>query len=1497
MGLNSLVGTNLQSAMEGINATALVRIPFSVNQSSECTQLTLSMEYDDGFIAYLNGTEVASANAPATPAWNSTATAVSGPGDATRYQTFNLAAYESYLVGGANVLAIQGLNITASDPDFLVLPQLQYSSFNINSLEYFTTPTPGAANVAGNLGTVKNTSFSVSDGFYTAPFYTSITCPTAAATILYTLDGRNPVVPTFGSSETISSITYSGTAAAVTTAAAHGYYTGEQVQIAGATPAQYDGVFNISVTGTNTFAYTMASAPASNAAGTMTAVLIPVSTVNSRAITSITYSGTTATVTCTGHGYSSGQLIQISGAAQWQYNGIFAITSINANTFTYTMSSSPGTNATGTLAAAAVSTMTYTGPIYINSTATLRTEAIEVGYFTSYLDTASYIFMNAVVNQPQIFTDDPTNAFFALNQEYVTNPNFNADNYPQMWTGIDGTDTDPHGGSPTTPGQSDDLYAADYGMDPQVVDDPDYASTIISDMQTIPTLSLVMNPDDWFGEGTSGTNGIKGIYVNSAQQDSNGTVSPLWKREASVELINPDGSTGFQINAAIKMHGGGSDDPNKEPEHGFTLEFDGTYGGALNYPFFGPTGASSFTELTLRAGYNDSWTHGLESQRQYGSYLQDAFANAELAALGGPDRHGTWVNLYINGIYWGLYNPVEYGDSTFAADYLGDSNAADWDTIKVSESGPPVADDGDPNAWNQLYVIASNDGVMDTAQSISSLACTSYSYNSTLGSYTTTVTATTTAANGYSSGANVYISGAFPSQYDGYFVITVTGANTFTYQYSARRSPMPRGRRPSRQLAPNNANALASPASLSLVEQYLDVPEFISYMIDMYYGANNDWDNHNWIAMRDSRFDGTPTNAQGGFQFVSWDGERMLEGTTDNVMGVEDLTGGLTGVPATEDMGPGFLFNQLKVNPEFQLMWADATHKYLFNGGPLTPTGAAAVYSTLSQQIDRAIVGQSARWGDYRRDINYDGPGTGMWQGPAYLYTRNGLADSSALLAGSTTLFNNTADPTSYQSITSITYSGTTATATTASADGFSSGEQIGIAGATPSPYDGFFTITVTGSNTFTYTMASVPTSNAGLASGTTMTATYADTWIGNQNRMFDTYFPVRTANVIAEFQAAGVYPSSVAAPEFSGLPTGGDLTGPLTVTNPSGAGTIYYTTDGSDPRVANLPSPILAAGTPSSVTEISLNGTTATVRVPDNGYANGQTVAISGAVPSNYDGNFVISNVTQDTFQITISGSPAAATGTIVCQPYGISPSGNSVIVWLPNNGLAVGNNVLMSGAVQETALNGVFAVTAATANTFSFTLAGASLDAADTAITAQRIDVAISSITYSGNTATVTTATANSYGNGALRAHRGGERRDLQRRLPDYRAQQHAVPIHDVDHARRRRHQRRFYRGGRGPLAHGQGLYRSHYPDSDDADPRPRAQRHDLVGLERRLVHHFARDPEYRVPRRCGQPGDHPSQLQPRGPHRGRIGRQPRFQRQRLPVHGAGEHRQPDD
>jgi len=61
----------------------------------------------------------------------------------------------------------------------------------------------------------------------------------------------------------------------------------------------------------------------------------------------ITHSGTTATaVTVTPHGWSTGDSIKITDANPLEYNGIFSITVVNPTTFTYTMLSTPTTDAT-----------------------------------------------------------------------------------------------------------------------------------------------------------------------------------------------------------------------------------------------------------------------------------------------------------------------------------------------------------------------------------------------------------------------------------------------------------------------------------------------------------------------------------------------------------------------------------------------------------------------------------------------------------------------------------------------------------------------------------------------------------------------------------------------------------------------------------------------------------------------------------------------------------------------------------------------------------------------------------------------------------------------------------------------------------------------------------------------------------------------------------------------------------------------------------------------
>ena len=39
--------------------------------------------------------------------------------------------------------------------------------------------------------------------------------------------------------------------------------------------------------------------------------------------------------------------------------------------------------------------------------------------------------------------------------------------------------------------------------------------------------------------------------------------------------------------------------------------------------------------------------------------------------MGQPSTHNTYVHLYINGLYWGLYDPAERPDDAFLAEHLG----------------------------------------------------------------------------------------------------------------------------------------------------------------------------------------------------------------------------------------------------------------------------------------------------------------------------------------------------------------------------------------------------------------------------------------------------------------------------------------------------------------------------------------------------------------------------------------------------------------------------------------------------------------------------------------------------------------------------------------------------------------------------------------------------------------------------------------------------------
>ena len=123
-----------------------MRIPFDVTDPSVFEFLTLRMRYDDGFVAYLNGIEVASQNAPASPIWNSTALSDRDSAEAFQFEEIDLSSSLGLLNTGTNVLAIRMLNSSANDPDFFLQPQLITARTDVNHNVYMTTPTPGSAN-------------------------------------------------------------------------------------------------------------------------------------------------------------------------------------------------------------------------------------------------------------------------------------------------------------------------------------------------------------------------------------------------------------------------------------------------------------------------------------------------------------------------------------------------------------------------------------------------------------------------------------------------------------------------------------------------------------------------------------------------------------------------------------------------------------------------------------------------------------------------------------------------------------------------------------------------------------------------------------------------------------------------------------------------------------------------------------------------------------------------------------------------------------------------------------------------------------------------------------------------------------------------------------------------------------------------------------------------------------------------------------------------------
>jgi hypothetical protein len=293
----------------------------------------------------------------------------------------------------------------------------------------------------------------------------------------------------------------------------------------------------------------------------------------------------------------------------------------------------------------------YTAPIAIQRTTTLRAAAFRAGWRSSQVVTHTYLFLDDIVKQR--YADAVAAGF------------------PTNW----------------------DTQAADYGLDLRVVGPNGqdnyggkYTASLRSDLLSLPTMSLVMNTDDMFGTA--------GIYSHPNNRGD------AWERPASLELIQTNGTTGFQANVGLRIQGGAFRRFDLTLKKSFRVIFREEYGqGRLHYPLFGPEAADEFNNFVLRANSNDAWPYNGGSA----VYVRDTFAVERARAMGMVASHADFVHLCINGQYWGLYNPIERPDAVFSATYHGGDDE-NWDAIN-QDSAP----DGNYDAWNRLMAMMSLD--------------------------------------------------------------------------------------------------------------------------------------------------------------------------------------------------------------------------------------------------------------------------------------------------------------------------------------------------------------------------------------------------------------------------------------------------------------------------------------------------------------------------------------------------------------------------------------------------------------------------------------------------------------------------------------------------------------------------------------------------------------------------------------------------------------------
>lgn len=300
----------------------------------------------------------------------------------------------------------------------------------------------------------------------------------------------------------------------------------------------------------------------------------------------------------------------------------------------------------------------YSASLRITNTTTLRAAAFKDGARVSTVGTHSYIFLADVLRQPAAPPGLPAGS--------------------KAWNG-----------EPSA-----------YQVDARTVNDPQFAARLPAAFASLPTVSIVCSQNDMFGP--------QGLYLNTLERGEE------WERACSTEMILTNGQTAFQVDCGVRIHGNMNRVPENSPKHAFRLSFKAKYGpGKLRYPLFPGSSVTNFDSIVLRADYNNSWIHWDPAQRVRGQRIRDAWVKDTARDMGWLAPHNRYVHLFLNGLYWGIYDFTERPDANFLAAHLG-GKKNDYDVINEDE-----AKDGDTTAYDALRMIenlASPEGLQRVQQ-------------------------------------------------------------------------------------------------------------------------------------------------------------------------------------------------------------------------------------------------------------------------------------------------------------------------------------------------------------------------------------------------------------------------------------------------------------------------------------------------------------------------------------------------------------------------------------------------------------------------------------------------------------------------------------------------------------------------------------------------------------------------------------------------------------